>query len=731
MNMIGLIRTLKTLSKKTYRQAKTGLAVGLIAASASAAAASVQETPLEFYAAGDFNGDGLMDLALVDRATGRVRIGYRISDEFFNWSDWRSGGVPNVTGLSVGRVFDTKRDGLLITSADANLISALDAPNPSVPTDPVSLPSEVLGPNTVVAVDIGGAGNTPLHDVYVASIYNDDPENRISLYRADGTEFTPLPEVPATGAATRGQRLALKAGGPELVTTVVAEAEGHVFRAKSLAGAKPVEVLNLSGVPADADVLLGDFGVPAARQLIFFQSGEAQFLTSRITAEGDTYRGGALQSVSLPQASRQLAPVTVGGTTRLVAMGATNEPVLVLDFDGTKAVPTSQTLPGETNAALIAVATLPDTVMLLSGANPDKAPTHYHVFVWRDGKFVSGTYGGLPSLDDRDESTIPAIHARIIANLKVTAEADMKPYTNTIPGSEVTYAMTPIPGGEFVMGSPDSEAERKADEGPQVKVKLSPFWMGTYEVTWDQFLLFVYPDDEKNLRETFPTEAELNELTDAVTRPSKPYMDMSFGMGKGGFPAIAMTQHAANKFCHWLSAKTGHFYRLPTEAEWEYACRAGTTTAYSFGNDADKLDDYGWFFDNSNSKYQRVGRKKPNAWGLYDMHGNVTEWVLDQYQADFYATQAAAGPVTDPWLRATQPYPHSVRGGSWDDDAAALRSAARRGSDRSWKMTDPQLPKGKWYFTDSQIIGFRVVRPLTVPGPEELTKYWISGVEKE
>jgi formylglycine-generating enzyme required for sulfatase activity len=306
----------------------------------------------------------------------------------------------------------------------------------------------------------------------------------------------------------------------------------------------------------------------------------------------------------------------------------------------------------------------------------------------------------------------------------------MQAYTNTIPGSRVTYAMTPIPGGEFVLGSPDAEAGRKPDEGPQRRVKLDPFWMGTHEVTWDQFLLFVYPDDEKQLRDTLPTPAELNAVSDTVTRPSKPYVDMSFGMGKNGYPAIAMTQHAANKYCHWLSAKTGHFYRLPTEAEWEYACRAGTTTAYSFGDDAGELEQHAWFFDNSNSKYQKVGKKKPNAWGLYDMHGNVTEWVLDQYQAEHYASLTGE-PVANPWNKATQPYPHSVRGGSWDDDAPALRSAARRGSDRSWKMTDPQLPKGKWYFTDAQFIGFRIVRPLTVPPPKDLAKYWISGVEKE
>jgi formylglycine-generating enzyme required for sulfatase activity len=255
--------------------------------------------------------------------------------------------------------------------------------------------------------------------------------------------------------------------------------------------------------------------------------------------------------------------------------------------------------------------------------------------------------------------------------------------------------------------------------------------MGQCEVTWDAYLLFMYPDDEKKLRETYKTDPAVDALSDAVTRPSKPYVDMSFGMGKSGFPAISMTQHAANKFCHWLSAKTGHFYRLPTEAEWEYACRAGTTTAYSFGDDPAKLEDYAWFFDNSNSKYQKVGRKKPNPWGLYDMHGNVAEWVLDQYDAQFYKLCAEQGVVTDPWNRATKPYPHSVRGGSWDDDPPALRSAARRGSDRSWKQTDPQLPKSIWYLTDAQFVGFRIVRPLKIPPPEEMVKYWTSGVEKD
>src|ERR1700733_7674381 len=164
------------------------------------------------------------------------------------------------------------------------------------------------------------------------------------------------------------------------------------------------------------------------------------------------------------------------------------------------------------------------------------------------------------------------------------------------------------------------------------------------EATWNEFELFMYPD------KTTKTQ----EAADAVTHPTKPYVEMSFGMGKDGFPAISMTQHAANTYRKWLSAKTGHFYRLPTEAEWEYACRAGTTTAYSFGDDVSKLGEYAWFADNSkldgqqNNQYQKVATKKPNPWGLYDMHGNVAEWVLDQYTPDGYGKPPAEG-LVDPW----------------------------------------------------------------------------------
>lgn len=342
---------------------------------------------------------------------------------------------------------------------------------------------------------------------------------------------------------------------------------------------------------------------------------------------------------------------------------------------------------------------------------------------------------------EKETALVQELHKRIVATTRQTSETDMTVYTNTVavPNRNrysgyqsstnlsvvVISVMVPIKGGEFMMGSPEAEASRRTDEGPQHKVKISPFWMQQCEVTWDEYEPFMLNIEETNPKDT----TNASHLSDAVSKPSKPYLDYSSGMGKAGYPAVAMTQHAANKYCEWLSAKTGHFYRLPTEAEWEYACRAGTTNAYSYGDNPAKLADYAWFFDNSRSKYQKVGRKKPNAWGLYDMHGNVSEWCLDQYDPNFYGQQKGELSL-NPWNKATQAYPHVVRGGSWDDDPEQLRSAARAKSDRSWK-TDPTLPPTIWYADQAQYVGFRVVRPLNVPSADEMQQYWNSGVEED
>ncbi len=301
--------------------------------------------------------------------------------------------------------------------------------------------------------------------------------------------------------------------------------------------------------------------------------------------------------------------------------------------------------------------------------------------------------------------------------------SEMKPYSEPIKHANVAIEMVPIAGGSFTMGSPADEENRGDDEGPQHQVEIEPFWMGKYEITWDQYDAWGEKLDtvRREIAGIQATEADL--MVDGITRPTEPYTDMSFGMGKGKRPAICMTQHAARTFCKWLSAATGRYYRLPTEAEWEYACRAGTTTAYSFGDDPAELDDYAWYFDNTNDEYEKVGEKKPNPWGLFDMHGNVAEWVLDQYHSDAYQRRGA-GPTKNPLEIPTTLYPRIVRGGSWQDDAELLRSSVRVASSAEWKEEDPQIPQSIWYHTNALGVGFRVVRPLVEPSDEENAAKW-------
>ena len=306
--------------------------------------------------------------------------------------------------------------------------------------------------------------------------------------------------------------------------------------------------------------------------------------------------------------------------------------------------------------------------------------------------------------------------AQDAATAQEPGSTEMKPYTEAIPGTEVEFKMVPIPGGTFNMGSPDDEEGRNPDEGPVHKVKIAPFYMATTETTWDMYDIWSFNLDIQRRKILNLTANERDAIADAVTRPTKPYTDMTFGMGHDSFPAISMTQLAAKMYCRWLSEKTGHYYRLPTEAEWEYACRAGSATPFNFGEDASDIEDYAWFEDNSDFTYQPVGRKKPNAWGLYDMHGNVAEWVLDSYDPGFYALfgeKTGENPLKVPV--ATEEYNRVVRGGSWDQPAEELRSAARVASTPNWKQQDPQRPQSIWYLTDALHVGFRVVRPLDVP----------------
>jgi sulfatase modifying factor 1 len=282
----------------------------------------------------------------------------------------------------------------------------------------------------------------------------------------------------------------------------------------------------------------------------------------------------------------------------------------------------------------------------------------------------------------------------------VTSFAD---FTEQIPGSGVCFRMIAIPGGTFTMGSPESEPLRDSDE-TQHRVTIDSFFIAEFEVTWDEYMEF-YRETAAEGRSTDTEGLRLkNEGVDAITGATPPYgkPDQNWGMGQR--PAISMSYHAAETYCRWLSLVTGRHYRLPTEAEWEYACRAGTETPYFFEGNPAKFEKRGIFRGktdtavintyviyrgNSPSKTQEPSAVKANPWGLKNMSGNVAEFCSDIYEG-----------TTE----------HVIRGGSYRDDAAGVRSAARDFTRTDeWLKTDPQMPKSKWWYSDCFYVGFRVV----------------------
>ncbi len=294
----------------------------------------------------------------------------------------------------------------------------------------------------------------------------------------------------------------------------------------------------------------------------------------------------------------------------------------------------------------------------------------------------------------------------------------MVPYTFKIPGTEIEFTMIPIPGGKFLMGSPESESDRNDDEGPQVEVSVEPFWMGKHEVTWAEYKSYMQLDKvfmklhEANLR-----VVDTPDSIDALTAPSSLY-DTSFTYGAGeepDQPAATMSQFAAKQYTKWLSLIADDFYRLPYEAEWEYACRAGTTTTWYFGDDESLLDEHAWYFDNADYERQTVGQKLPNPWGLYDMYGNVAEWVLDQHADTGYDhIEGESVTVEQSYRQPKNVEPRTLRGGGFLAGSEECRSASRKGSDGDWRMSDPNQPQSPWWYTeeDAEPVGFRLVRPL-------------------
>ena len=306
-------------------------------------------------------------------------------------------------------------------------------------------------------------------------------------------------------------------------------------------------------------------------------------------------------------------------------------------------------------------------------------------------------------------------------------------YTEHVPGTPVAFNMKAIPGGTFQMGSTGKEPFHKPDEAPVRNVTVSKFFMGEVQVTWDMYLTF--QGETMSEGRTRPESVYANNTrpdVDAVSGPTPAFGAPDQGWGYGDRPAITMTHYAAETFCQWLSLKTGKKYRLPTEAEWEYAARGGTETPYFFPGNPKKFSDEGFwrkifsadtavinsfaiYEKNSNGRTQFPAVVGPNPFGLKAVYGNVLEYCSDIYAEDAYAQTPLE--VTDPKGPAGssangQPegVEYVVRGGFYNSDASDVRSAARFKTDHvAWLKTDPQQPKSIWWYSDFKGIGFRLV----------------------
>jgi cytochrome c nitrite reductase small subunit len=294
-------------------------------------------------------------------------------------------------------------------------------------------------------------------------------------------------------------------------------------------------------------------------------------------------------------------------------------------------------------------------------------------------------------------------------------------FEEKIPGTAVSFNMKAIPGGQFKMGSPSNESYRRLDEGPVREVEVDSFWMAEIEVTWNEYLTFFAATGSQGRKEA----VEVNEEVDGITGPTPPWGAPDQGWGKGDRPAITMSHQAEETYCRWLSQVTGRKYRLPTEAEWEYAARGGTSMPYFFegspkdfekdgffkklfGADMTEFNNYVISSENSPNRTQLPAQVEPNPFGLKNMLGNVAEFCLDYYDPRVYG-KYPSGVVKNP-RGPRDGAEHVVRGGSFKNTPKDLRVARRdHTKTEEWLVTDPQIPKSKWWYSDVKSVGFRVI----------------------
>jgi formylglycine-generating enzyme required for sulfatase activity len=269
---------------------------------------------------------------------------------------------------------------------------------------------------------------------------------------------------------------------------------------------------------------------------------------------------------------------------------------------------------------------------------------------------VFGLVGGLII------QTIIPLHGQKAKPAPQSNASKLQPYVLTLPDSLVKIKMVPIPGGTLKVGTQT--------------ITIKPFYMATTETPWEAYDVFTQSGPPS------PSYGQGEIAADAIALPSKSYILPDLGWGHAGYPTINISFLSVTMFNRWLSSKTGKKYRVPTEYEWEWACRAGAVGAWKM--DKALADKSAWHSDNSEKVTHPVGKKLPNAYGLYDMLGNVGEWATDKDNK----------PV--------------LCGGTFLDLPTQMSPTPRQRWSPKWQETDPQFPKSRWWLSDGKFVGFRL-----------------------
>jgi hypothetical protein len=374
------------------------LAIVALCFLALSASAFVYETPTEFHADGDFDGDGRTDLVIVDKATGGYRIGYQLSPGIYTWSATRASGIQSVSGLAVGRLSATTRNGLAFTAPEANRVNLLDASNPTSAPTPVPVHIGSIGPNVVAAIDIGGSGNTTFDDLFIGSIYNAGTPARLTTVRnTDGLNFGILTDVSVASRMERANRVRIKTGLPECVAVIFRGAP-EAFRAYDLS-AGSIQMRLYQPLAPGSEYVVGQFSpTNALSQFLFYWPGSTQLVHHQVLEPSPgTFSFGSAVSHHLPQPIFRVYVLTGGTSARLLVLYGGGETAEVFNFDGVNEFVSIQTFAANSGEAFTGVGVLGGGhFMLYSGPAGTGVSARFQIWNFNGVNFTAGASGELP-----------------------------------------------------------------------------------------------------------------------------------------------------------------------------------------------------------------------------------------------------------------------------------------------------------------------------------------------